>query len=268
MSAATLASDAPGGTQKLRDLVRRWQTDVAGKPQLRPLGRHFDVVITTSVESGAALLDAMDAVQPGGCGPVIGERGRPWLYWVVPPRTSTWWDNTFGACVSIPWKILFPPLDHQAPPGPYWVRPYSYYRLVGPHLLADTLDRVQPELTPYASRAPAGGVAVIPAQLPFRIEFDAAQREVVVAMTYGDPPHQRVRRKTIESLEALVTAIAEHRHEAFLQTRLAQHLASAAVQHLGAEPARLEAAVNVLSDPTSTTPVSQLLRGTPPPQPG
>lgn len=107
-----------------------------------------------------------------------------------------------------------------------------------------------------------------PVQLPFRVEFDAAKGEVVVAMTYGIPPQQTMRRKAIPSLEALVVSIAEHRHEAFLQTRLAQHLASAAVQHLGADPARLDAAVKALSDPTSNIPVSQILHGAPPQTPG
>ncbi|MET9294999.1 hypothetical protein [Streptomyces sp. NPDC003077] len=68
-------------------------------------------------------------------------------------------------------------------------------------------------------------------QLPFRIDFDAATGGLVVAMTYGVPPQQTERRKAIPSLEALVVATAEHRHEAFLQTRLAEHLAAAAIQH-------------------------------------
>jgi hypothetical protein len=55
----------------------------------------------------------------------------------------------------------------------------------------------------------------VPVPLPFRVEFDPAKREVVVSMTYGVPPHQTMRRKVIGSLEALVIAIAEHRHEAF-----------------------------------------------------
>ncbi|WP_055522808.1 hypothetical protein [Streptomyces graminilatus] len=105
-----------------------------------------------------------------------------------------------------------------------------------------------------------------PEQLPFRVEFDAAKGEIVVAMTYGVPPQQTMRRKAIPSLEALAVAIAEHRHEAFLQTRLAQHLATAAVQHLGVDPVRLDAAVKALADPTSTVPVSQILRGAAPQQ--
>jgi hypothetical protein len=74
-----------------------------------------------------------------------------------------------------------------------------------------------------------------------------------------------MRRKVIGSLEALVIAIAEHRHEAFLQTRLAQTLAQTAISRLGADPARLNAAVRSLVDPTNATPLGTLLYGTPPP---
>ncbi len=103
-----------------------------------------------------------------------------------------------------------------------------------------------------------------PGHLPFRVEFDPAKRAVVVWMTFGNPPRQTTRRKEIGSLEALAAEMAIHRHEALLQTRLAQTLQAAAVQKLGADPQRLEAAVKALSDPTSTIPVSQILRGTPP----
>lgn len=68
-------------------------------------------------------------------------------------------DNAFGACLSIPRKIPFPPLDQQEPPGPYWIRPYSYFRPVGARMLADALDRVQPDLTPYDSLALVLGVS-------------------------------------------------------------------------------------------------------------
>ncbi|WJV51683.1 hypothetical protein [Streptomyces flavofungini] len=110
----------------------------------------------------------------------------------------------------------------------------------------------------------------IPAQLPFRVEFDAATGQLVVWKIFGNPPRQTTRRTPIPSLEALAAEVAVHRHEAFLQHSLAQTLASAAVKHLGADPQHLEAAVKALSDPTSTVPVSQILRrGTvAPPQSG
>ncbi|MFF3277220.1 hypothetical protein ACFYWU_40820 [Streptomyces chrestomyceticus] len=100
----------------------------------------------------------------------------------------------------------------------------------------------------------------IPAQLPFRVGFDAATSQLVMWKTFGAPPRQTMRRKAIPSLEALAAEVAIHRHEAFLQHSLAQTLASAAVRHLGADSQSLEAAVKALSDPTSTVPVSQILR--------
>lgn len=98
-------------------------------------------------------------------------------------------------------------------------------------------------------------------QLPFRVAYDASAREVVVWMTYGNGPKQTTRRKAIPSLEALAIAVAGHRYEAFLQSRLANTLVQAAVTHFGADPARLEAAVRALSDPTSTVPLGTLLYG-------
>ena len=107
---------------------------------------------------------------------------------------------------------------------------------------------------------------VAPAHWPFRVGFDVETREVIVWMTFGTGPKQTTRRTTITSLEALAVAVAEHRHEAFLQRGLADQLARAAVTYLGADPGRLESAVTALSDPTSTVPASQVLRGTSPPR--
>ncbi|MET8183930.1 hypothetical protein [Streptomyces sp. NPDC005336] len=98
-------------------------------------------------------------------------------------------------------------------------------------------------------------------QLPFRVEYDPKTREVVLWMTYGTGPKQTTRRKTLPSLEALAIAVAGHRYEAFLQSRLANTLAQEAVTHLGADPGRLEAAVRALSGPTSTVPLGTLLHG-------
>ncbi|MDJ0347181.1 hypothetical protein QMK19_38840 [Streptomyces sp. H10-C2] len=105
-----------------------------------------------------------------------------------------------------------------------------------------------------------------PVQWPFRVGFDMETREVIVWMTFGAGPKQTTRRMTITSLEALAVAVAEHRHEAFLQRGLADQLVRAGVTYLGADPTRLEAAVKALSDPTSAVPVSRVLRGGVPPQ--
>jgi hypothetical protein len=132
---------------ELAALLRRFQA-VAHLPMVTPLGKHFDVVITAADEAGARLLSIMDQ-RPGGCGPVIAEEGRPWMYWVVPPRTREHWDNAYGVCLSAPWRIPFPPTFHEEAPGPYWLRRYRTNRRVGPGYLADALEEVRPVLNPY-----------------------------------------------------------------------------------------------------------------------
>ncbi|MEY9840508.1 hypothetical protein [Streptacidiphilus sp. EB103A] len=98
-------------------------------------------------------------------------------------------------------------------------------------------------------------------QLPFHIGFDSATGQLVLSMTFGVPPKQTVKSQVIRTLDQVAVEIALHRHEARLQHLLAQHLADAAVRHFGADRARLEAAVQALSDPDSTTPVGRILRG-------
>lgn len=78
---------------------------------------------------------------------------------------------------------------------------------------------------------------------PFRVEYREKTREVVVTMTYGVGPQQSTRRTTLDSLDALAAAVAEHRHEAFLREGLARALMGVAVTRLGADPQRLDAAV-------------------------
>ncbi|MFE2870941.1 hypothetical protein [Embleya sp. NPDC059259] len=78
---------------------------------------------------------------------------------------------------------------------------------------------------------------------PFRVEYREETGEVVVSMTYGIGPKQSTRRTTLDSLNALITAVAAHRHEAFLREGLARALMGVAVTRLGADPQRLDAAV-------------------------
>lgn len=56
---------------ELAALLRRLMP-VAHLPTTRPLGRHYDVVITEAGPVGDELLRLMD-VLPGGCGPVIAD---------------------------------------------------------------------------------------------------------------------------------------------------------------------------------------------------
>lgn len=141
----------------LAAMIRRLQ-QVAHLPTVVPLGKHFDVVVTEGGDSGNELLCLMDA-HPGGCGPVIAEDDRPWMYWVVPPGTRGWWDNPFGMCLSAPWRIPFPPMSHERPEGPYWLRPYRTDRRVGGRHLSHALDQVRPARDPHEAMAAVLGTA-------------------------------------------------------------------------------------------------------------
>lgn len=102
--------------------------------------------------------------------------------------------------------------------------------------------------------------------MPFQITHDESARQLVVWMTYGSGPKQTIRRKEVGSLEALAAAVARHRYEAFLQGRLATELTRAGVDHLGADPTRLEAAVRALLGPGCPVSPGTLPYGpTPPP---
>lgn len=101
-------------------------------------------------------------------------------------------------------------------------------------------------------------------QLPFRVYFDMARGQLVAMMTLGVPPKQRVTNTIIPSPEHAAYEIALHRHEARLRLLLADAVAEGAVRHFGVDAERLDAAVAALSDPASTVPVGQILRGEPP----
>ncbi|MFG3403640.1 hypothetical protein [Streptomyces sp. NPDC048142] len=104
-------------------------------------------------------------------------------------------------------------------------------------------------------------------QMPFRIAYDETARHLVMWMTYGSGPKQTIRRKEVGSVEALAVTVARHHYEAFLQGRLADELTRAGVDHLGADPARLEAAVRALLDPACSVSLRTLLHGPTPPPP-
>lgn len=105
--------------------------------------------------------------------------------------------------------------------------------------------------------------------MPFQIAYDETAGQLIVWMTYGSGPKQTVRRKEVGSVEALAVTVARHRYEAFLQGRLADELTRAGVDYLGADSARLQAAVRALLDPACSVSLSTLLHGpTPPPTPG
>ncbi|MGW3657219.1 hypothetical protein ACWD6R_16660 [Streptomyces sp. NPDC005151] len=98
-------------------------------------------------------------------------------------------------------------------------------------------------------------------QLPFRVVFDPERGQLVLMMTFGVEPRQRVTSTLIAGAEAAAVQIALNRHEARMRARLADAIAEAAARFLGVDPQRLEAAVAELSDPTSTVPVGTILSG-------
>ncbi|MET7548365.1 MULTISPECIES: hypothetical protein [unclassified Streptomyces] len=105
--------------------------------------------------------------------------------------------------------------------------------------------------------------AVNPAadQMPFRVTFDQERGQLVLMMTFGVQPRQRVTSDLIPSAEAAAVQIALNRHEARMRAHLADAIAEATTRFLGADPQRLEAAVAALSDPASGAPVGSILRG-------
>lgn len=98
-------------------------------------------------------------------------------------------------------------------------------------------------------------------QLPFTVAFNAQRRQLVVEMTYGQEPKQTRRHQRLASVEAVAFSIAENLNESRLREALADQLAAAAVENLGADPVRLREAVCALSDPTSIVPLGSILHG-------
>ncbi|MGW3824533.1 hypothetical protein ACWEAF_20025 [Streptomyces sp. NPDC005071] len=96
--------------------------------------------------------------------------------------------------------------------------------------------------------------------MPFRVTFDQERGQLVLMMTFGVQPRQRVTSDLISSAEAAAVQIALNRHEARMRAHLADAIAEATTRFLGADPQRLEAAVAALSDPTSEVPIGSILR--------
>ncbi|WP_327421146.1 hypothetical protein OG763_09840 [Streptomyces sp. NBC_01230] len=104
-------------------------------------------------------------------------------------------------------------------------------------------------------------MSAVPEQMPFRVSFDQERGQLVLMMTFGVQPRQRVTSDLIPSVEAAAVQIALNRHEARMRAHLADAIAEATTRFLGADPQRLAAAVESLSDPTSAVPVGSILRG-------
>ncbi|MER5756905.1 hypothetical protein [Streptomyces sp. NPDC002088] len=122
-------------------------------------GNLFDVVITSSGLQARSAVAVMDSIQ-GGCGPVIEDPENGWLYWLVPPGSSSRWaPHTHAVCLGAPHTIILPSLHRTAPPGPYWLRPSASDRLVPTGPLWEALAQLRPEPTPHAALAVQLGCA-------------------------------------------------------------------------------------------------------------
>lgn len=111
----------------------------------------FDVVVTGGGAEARAAIAVMDEIQ-NGCGPVIEDPERGWLYWLVPPGSSgKWEDHSHGVCIGAPHTITLPSLNRTAPPSPYWLRPSASDRLVPLQPLRKLLTQFQPQPTPHAA---------------------------------------------------------------------------------------------------------------------
>jgi hypothetical protein len=68
--------------EELTRLIRAFLSVVDEDDAEMPLGGGlFDVVMTAAGDAGHAMVTTLDAwQQPHGCGPVIADPDRPWLY--------------------------------------------------------------------------------------------------------------------------------------------------------------------------------------------
>lgn len=139
----------PGDVEHLLRLLHALQNadreaEEKSETTLVSLGRWWDAVTTVDGPTGDALLQHMDQVQPGGCGPVIHEPGAGRLLWLVPPGTASRWTSPYARCLSGGATLEMPPLGRVMPPGTHWVRPLNDTHLVGPRMLADVLADKRP----------------------------------------------------------------------------------------------------------------------------
>lgn len=71
------------------------------------------------------------------------------------------------------------------------------------------------------------------AEMPFRVTFDQERGQLVLMMTFGVQPGQRVTSDLIPSAEAAAVQIALNRHEARMRAHLADAIAEATTRFLG-----------------------------------
>jgi hypothetical protein len=127
-------------------------------------GSCCDVVVTGGGAEGRTVALILDEIQHG-CGPVIEDADHGWLYWLVPPGSAlTWEPHDHGVCIGAPHTLTLPSLSRMAPPGPYWLRPFTLDRLIPAGPLSELLAQFRPEPAPHALAAQLG--LATPAAIP------------------------------------------------------------------------------------------------------
>ncbi|MFJ5220151.1 hypothetical protein ACIP98_36365 [Streptomyces sp. NPDC088354] len=160
----TMLTEAPtpprDGMHDLADRIRAYLVVTGQRTVRMPLGGGlFDVVISGGGNPDA-MAAAMDEIQLGTCGPTIADPDTGWLYWLVPPGTTSRWEpHPYGVCLGAPHVLTLPPLTRKEPPGPYWLRRCVSDRLVPPGPLRDLLGRFTPNSTPHEAIAAVLGFA-------------------------------------------------------------------------------------------------------------
>ncbi|WP_369212014.1 hypothetical protein [Streptomyces flavofungini] len=128
------------------------------------VGVLFDVVVFPAGRRGLAVIHELDATRPRHCGPVVatlGEGRQPDRYFaLVPPGTAMDWVSPDARCFGRG-TIRLPERTRQAPPGRYWMRPFTSEataHLICPASLRRALDRHRPyPLDRFRGRPSPGG---------------------------------------------------------------------------------------------------------------
>lgn len=82
-------------------------------------GVHWDAVKVTR----SFALEALEHLPVHGAVAVDPTPAGPYLYFLVPPRSTGGWDVPQSTALSETAHVALPPPDRVAPPGPYWLTP-------------------------------------------------------------------------------------------------------------------------------------------------
>lgn len=99
------------------DRAQIWWDSSPDGIAIMALGRIFDVVELTTAVAAKVLGDAsLD-------GPAIRDDTSGRVYVLVPPGTSTTWDQTLAICLGALHYLRIPAVTRRTQPGPYWLTP-------------------------------------------------------------------------------------------------------------------------------------------------